>query len=240
MLICRQLTLHPPDLLVLANVASFTQVQADDLARLVQAGMGLMVFVGDQVDPANYNQLLYKGGQGLLPAPLDLVIDEELSGLIVEADLAGAARHTAAAQPCGAGTRPHQEVVSARRTRRGDQPGPGSLEQCGQQRRPPWRGSSAQGASLLWTIAADRQWSDWPTEPSYVLAMREAAVGIAAHRRWTSAGYRRRGRCGTSYLRVNRRSIPRLKSPAVRSRKRSRSKSSAPALPDWPKMIGKC
>ena len=37
-----------------------------------------------------------------------------------------------------------------------------------------------RGRVLLWTMTADKQWSDWPTEPSYVLAMREAAGGHRA------------------------------------------------------------
>ena len=60
----------PPDLLVLANVASLTPAQADDLERLVAAGMGLMLFLGDQVDANNYNQVLYRSGEGLLPGAL--------------------------------------------------------------------------------------------------------------------------------------------------------------------------
>jgi hypothetical protein len=32
---------------------------------------------------------------------------------------------------------------------------------------------------LLWTVTADKSWSDWPTEPSYVLAMRETAKAVA-------------------------------------------------------------
>src|SRR5690606_23570959 len=36
------------------------------------------------------------------------------------------------------------------------------------------------GTVLLWTITADRGWSDWPTEPSYVLAQRMAANAVAA------------------------------------------------------------
>jgi hypothetical protein len=35
------------------------------------------------------------------------------------------------------------------------------------------------GRVLLWTVTADKEWSDWPTEPSYVLAVREAAKAIA-------------------------------------------------------------
>ena len=36
-----------------------------------------------------------------------------------------------------------------------------------------------RGQVVLWTTAADRGWSDWPTESSYVLAVREAARAIA-------------------------------------------------------------
>ena len=32
---------------------------------------------------------------------------------------------------------------------------------------------------LLWTMTADKSWSDWPTEPSYVLTMRETAKAVA-------------------------------------------------------------
>src|SRR5262249_36544386 len=36
-----------------------------------------------------------------------------------------------------------------------------------------------RGRVLLWTIGADKRWSDWPAEPSYVLAMRETAKAVA-------------------------------------------------------------
>jgi hypothetical protein len=32
----------------------------------------------------------------------------------------------------------------------------------------------------LWTITADRKWSDWPAEPSYLLGSRQAASSVAA------------------------------------------------------------
>ena len=38
-----------------------------------------------------------------------------------------------------------------------------------------------EGRVLLWTITADKKWSDWPTDGSYVLAVRQAAMAIAAH-----------------------------------------------------------
>ena len=39
-----------PDVMVLANVGSLTADQAAALEKLVDSGMGLMIFMGDQVD----------------------------------------------------------------------------------------------------------------------------------------------------------------------------------------------
>jgi hypothetical protein len=36
-----------------------------------------------------------------------------------------------------------------------------------------------KGRVLLWTITADRAWSDWPVDPTYVLAVRSAAIAVA-------------------------------------------------------------
>ena len=73
-----------PDLIILANVASLDEVQADQLRKLVDAGAGLIIFPGEQVDPENYNRLLHQDGAGLLPAQLELVSNEPLTGLLLE------------------------------------------------------------------------------------------------------------------------------------------------------------
>ncbi len=72
------------DLLVLAGVARLSDEQVEVVERRVADGMGLMIFVGDQVDPDNYNQLLYKNAGGLLPASLVTYVDAEFTGLLVE------------------------------------------------------------------------------------------------------------------------------------------------------------
>jgi hypothetical protein len=36
-----------------------------------------------------------------------------------------------------------------------------------------------RGRVLLWTVTADRAWSDWPIDPTYVLAVRSAALAVA-------------------------------------------------------------
>ena len=76
----------PPDVVVLANVGSLTMPQAQRLRSLVEAGMGLMIFVGDQVDPDNYNQLLQRDGIELLPAQLESIADQPVSGLLLESN----------------------------------------------------------------------------------------------------------------------------------------------------------
>jgi hypothetical protein len=46
------------DCLVLCNIARFSKGEAAALHRYVTSGGGLLLFVGDQVQPANYNQVL--------------------------------------------------------------------------------------------------------------------------------------------------------------------------------------
>ena len=152
---------------------------------MVTAGMGLMIFLGDQVDANNYNQLLYRSGQGVLPAPLDLPIDEELSGLMIEPGLAG---------PLDALLQLKPAVLERVQVRKWYQLAAADAEAVRVLAR--WNNAGAApaavekklaaGTVLVWTTTADRQWSDWPTDPSYVLAMREAAAGIAR----TDAGQR--------------------------------------------------
>ena len=59
------------DLIVLANVARIDPDVARELDDAVRAGRGLMIFLGELVDPRSYNERLYRAdGEGLLPARL--------------------------------------------------------------------------------------------------------------------------------------------------------------------------
>lgn len=58
------------DLVVLANVDRLATVGLRNLESYVRAGGGLVIFCGDQVDAAYYNDALYREGEGLLPGPL--------------------------------------------------------------------------------------------------------------------------------------------------------------------------
>lgn len=56
------------DVVVLCNVAQFSQAEVTALEDFLKQGGGLIVFGGDQVIADNYNRLLHAEGKGLLPA----------------------------------------------------------------------------------------------------------------------------------------------------------------------------
>ena len=68
--------LAPYDVLVLANIARFTQAEATKLEAYLAQGGGIVHFAGDRVVPENHNQLLYNDGKGLLPASLGPAIGD--------------------------------------------------------------------------------------------------------------------------------------------------------------------
>ena len=55
---------------VLANVAQVTDLQAGELEQYVYSGGGLIVTMGNLVQGRSYNNLFYKDGSGILPAEL--------------------------------------------------------------------------------------------------------------------------------------------------------------------------
>jgi hypothetical protein len=142
--------------------------------------MGLMIFAGEQIDPVLYNQRLYREGLGMLPARLDKPIDGPVTGLVVEqleqsplatlGKIAPAAlariqarRFMAAAVPAGKGE--NVRVLARWNDPEGH---PAVIEK-----------RFGKGRVIFWTVSANKQWSDWPIDPTYVLAVRSAAMSIA-------------------------------------------------------------
>lgn len=169
-----------PDAVVLANVESISPDRIRELEEMVTAGMGLMIFPGDQIDPEAWNSGLYRDGRGLLPGRVDSPRDQEASGLVIE---------PLADSPVGPLAKIAPEALAGIRPRRFlDVSLP---EEAGEQVRVLARWNDplqspaliekriGQGQVLFWTITADRAWSDWPTQPTYVLAMRLAAQSMA-------------------------------------------------------------
>jgi uncharacterized membrane protein len=58
------------NMIFLANVSSPREDVVEKLEKFVAEGGGLMMFLGNQVDPGRFNKAFYKDGKGLLPLPL--------------------------------------------------------------------------------------------------------------------------------------------------------------------------
>jgi hypothetical protein len=165
--------------LVLANVASIPADHVAAVEKLVAAGMGLIVFVGDQVDPQLYNDRLFRDGAGLLPARLNGVIEDPVTGLVMEpADDSPLAALTKVS-PAALGRIVAKKYVAAEVARRSEQVRVLARWNDPQGRPAVIEKRFGRGRVLLWTVTADRQWSDWPIDPVYVLAVRSAATAVA-------------------------------------------------------------
>lgn len=67
-----------PRVLVLSNVAKLTESQQEAVGNFLAGGGGVLVTLGERVDAKYYDDELYRGGQGWLPARLeDLAGDED-------------------------------------------------------------------------------------------------------------------------------------------------------------------
>lgn len=169
----------PPkaDLTVLGNVGSLTREHCEKLEELVDRGMGLMIFPGHQIDTMLYNMLLHRGGEGILPGMLGEVLDGHVAGLLIEPEegsplrklgrLAPEALENITAKTVLGVEISEQERQHTRVLARWD-----DTDQNPAVVHREW----GLGEVLLWTLSADREWSDWPVDPTFLLAMREAGM----------------------------------------------------------------
>jgi hypothetical protein len=168
------------DITCIIDAANLPPAAVSQYEQLVKDGMGLMIFAGEQVDPSMYNDRLFKKGTGLLPARIDRVTDGPVKGLLVEAfgdSPLGPMAKLAPAALSKIATRRFLELDTTGKPIEGvrvlarwnDPEGhPAIIEK-----------RVGRGRVLLWTTTADREWTDWPVDPTYVLAVRSAALGIA-------------------------------------------------------------
>jgi hypothetical protein len=171
---------EPADVLILANVAAPTAEQAHKLEQLVRGGMGLLIFTGGRVDAGLYNERLHRTGEPLLPVPLKSPVDEAIRGLTVEPVRPSPIEKLLDLKPSAL------ERVAVRQFMGVDEPSGGSnsvrvLARWNDPARSPAviERLVGEGRVLLWTTTADRAGNDWPVEPSFVLAIREAVRGTA-------------------------------------------------------------
>ncbi|APW59515.1 BatA domain-containing protein [Paludisphaera borealis] len=176
--------LEPADVLVLANVAAPTTEQADRLGRLVRAGMGLMIFTGSKLDVGLYNDLLYRAESRLLPFPMKSLSDASIRGLIVEPVRPSPLEKLMELKPSALeriAVRQFMTVDEGRAEKENDKDQARVLARWNDPGRSPAVAEriAGEGRVLLWTTTADRAGNDWPIEPSFVLAVREAVRGAA-------------------------------------------------------------
>ncbi len=169
----------PSDVMVVANVSQIPASQLANLERLVQQGMGLMIFVGDQVDIDNWNQRVFKDGNGLLPGKLDRIVDEPVTGLVIDEVAASPLAPMVKLAPAALARIKAKKYMTVNVTAKAE----------GVRVLAHWNDSDnhaavieksvGKGKVILWTVTADKAWSDWPIDPTYVLATRSAAMAIA-------------------------------------------------------------
>jgi hypothetical protein len=171
--------LETPDVLVLANVASINAEEAERLNQLVNGGMGLLIFTGAKLDVGLYNDLLFRQTNKLLPCPLKALADETIHGVFVEP------LHPSPLEKLLDLKASALERVTLRQIMTVEEPAEGEQVRVLARWNDPARSPAVierikgDGRVLLWTTTADRAGNDWPIEPSFVLAVREAVRGTA-------------------------------------------------------------
>ncbi len=169
-----------PDVLVLADVPSLTAEQASAVERLVQRGMGLMIFGGELLDTDLYNQRLYRDGRGLLPAKLGRPIEMATTGIVVEKEAQSPLAPLAKLLPAAL-ARIHVRQYTTVEQASPPLEGVSVLARWNNSENPPavMKIVFGKGCVLLFTSTAGKKWTDWPLDPTYLLAVRSAALAIA-------------------------------------------------------------
>jgi hypothetical protein len=173
------------DCIFLCNITLFTQAEADVLRAYAESGGGLVFCLGDEVQPDNYNLLLYEGGEGILPARLGNRVgnarqpteafhfDTDNPEHPIIADFQGnpgTGLETTLTFEYFQAVLP--EKGQARTALRFDTGDPAILEM-----------PVGRGRSILVTTAVDNRWSTWAVNASFLPVMHET-VYYAASGRW--------------------------------------------------------
>ncbi len=170
------------DVVVLANVADLHPDRMQNLTRFVREGGGLMIFLGDKVDPAVFNARLGQEEVSLSPVTLSSRVSAE-----TEVDDEGWAMEAA--------TRDHRlariiealprDLVEQARLRDYFQaelnPGGRALWRIAGTEQPVLAGRAfGQGRVLLFASTADRAWSDFPVFPLFPMLMHESVTWLTS------------------------------------------------------------
>jgi hypothetical protein len=172
----------------LINVSRLDGRAVDALERYVQAGGGLAIFVGPDVNTAHYNQALYKEGKGLLPAPLSVeaTLPAALDPSQPDLELSNHPIFSffqAETNPLIRGVK----VEKLRKVAEGWKPGSQeTVEVIARTRdKSPLvvEKRLGQGEVLLWLTTLTPDWNDWAKNPSFVVVALKMQSYLASARR---------------------------------------------------------
>ncbi len=184
-----------PDVIVLADVASIDDQRAVELRERVEAGMGLVIFLGDRVDTASYNESL--GGAGLLPANLQSINDASAAGLSLEpfadSPIAGLSdlplAWLAEASPSRLATFEPMAALTDESTGDGTDEGTDTATNEPARVLARWNDdaqtpavlerSIGEGRVLVFNMSADKDWLEWPSSPAFMITARMAVRDLA-------------------------------------------------------------
>jgi hypothetical protein len=179
--------LNAYDVVVLCNVAQFSQPEVTALEDFLKQGGGVVAFGGDQVVAENYNRLLHSEGKGLLPVSL------------------GAGVGDAAKREAAFGF----DTLGYRHPMISEYQGAGDMVQAGLTRVKTWqyhklaipKGSKAEvalafengdpavvempwhrGTVVMVATSADMGWSNWPSHKSFPPVMQQVVLRASAGR----------------------------------------------------------
>lgn len=185
------------DAVFLANVYRIDESAQYKLEQYVRDGGGLVIFSGDQVDIALYNDRLFAAGRGLLPAELGEMISVVGGGDGVSIEnwdaghpifrpFAGEAAQLLRGPRFYAvsAAKPAIEIAStsAPSTRPATtRPAAHVLAELADPEHSPLliERPFGEGKVLLWTTSADMEWNAWARDPSYLPVMLQLAQYVA-------------------------------------------------------------
>lgn len=169
------------DVILLANVADVSPEMVGRLRKFVQRGGGLIVFSGDRVDAAQYNERFGSGANGLLPAAIGKVAS--FSG-----DATGWSIGPVKSDHLLAGVvarLPEKLLDSARFSKViAAEPAPGSetILSLAETGAPLLLARNfGAGSVLLFTTSADRTWSELAVHPLYAMLLQQAVTNLTSH-----------------------------------------------------------
>lgn len=168
-------SLNEVDVLVLTNVPTISELESEAIEKFLKGGGGVLAFVGSQVNPASYAQNAYRNGDGWFPyLPEAPIYDRERETYFHWEILAKehpALRYLAATPRAGMSDVPIHGFVPTRTAL----PEEAVLMVLTNSQKTPALVEHffGDGTVLALNVGADRQYSEFPVSPAYLVFLHE-------------------------------------------------------------------